>query len=205
MYSPNHYRHDRPELAFEIIKRHDFATIISKDDSGILISHLPFLLENENSQLTAHMARANPQWKHFKPGNPITVIFQGPHAYISPAWYKPDPQNVPTWNYVAVHVTGEASIIENPAESFQSVKKQSEYYEKLKGTGWSLPVDGEKHLAGDIRAIVSFRIRIEKIDAKFKLSQRDLENRDNVITELRKMDSESQQLANWMDRINKHQ
>lgn len=202
MYSPKHYQIEQPELAFEVIKNHEFATLISTGASGMQISHLPLLLETNNSELVGHCARANPHWQHFTPGNPITVLFHGPHSYISPAWYKPKPDNVPTWNYVAVHVVGEASVIEDCHESYKVVQRLSDHHEKRNRTGWSLPANSEKILGGLVRGIVSFRIRVQNIQAKFKLSQKqDSEERAHVVRGLREFGGTPAELATWMEKI----
>ena len=87
MYTPPHFRVDDTATAHEIIRRYSFATLITVVDGHPSISHLPFLFEADQSahgKLVAHMARANPQWRSFPDGGKVTVVFQGPHAYVSP-------------------------------------------------------------------------------------------------------------------------
>ncbi len=202
MYSPEHYRADRPDLTLEIIKRYDFATLITQGAEGLNISHLPLLLTDDKSELIGHCARANPQWRDFTAGSLVTAIFQGPHAYISPAWYQDKPGNVPTWNYVSAHVTGEVTIIQDPQETYRLLQQLTEHHESRLGTGWSLPPQAGHELSGLMQAIVAFRIQIQKIDSKFKLSQKqDPGERATVIRELHDRGLDSSQLAAWMKKI----
>jgi transcriptional regulator len=101
MYIPPHFRQHDPEAAIAFMKRHPFAVIVSNGAEAPLATHLPFHTSEENGSivLTAHFAKANPQWKTL---SDVLVIFSGPHAYISPSNYEKE-ENVPTWNYIAVH------------------------------------------------------------------------------------------------------
>lgn len=183
IYTPKHYTENRTDLIYDIIHKYSFATLISVTDEGPMISHLPVILDSERKILLSHCARANPHWKHFKNNNPVTVIFNGPHSYISPAWYEPHPDNVPTWNYVAVHVKGTARIIEENQEAWLLMNKLVQHYENLYGTGWSLPTEPNETLKNDLhRGITVFEIKMDQVDAKYKLSQNlDLNNRNSVI------------------------
>lgn len=118
IYSPNHYKENRNELIFQIIRNYSFATLITQSSDGPFVSHLPLLLEfmGDKPFLLGHCAKANPHWKQFEDGEKITILFHGPHSYISPAWYQPKSDNVPTWNYATVHIQGRAAIISAPEE-----------------------------------------------------------------------------------------
>ncbi len=204
IYTPKHYHEDREDLIFEVIRNNNFATLISIISDDPIISHLPVLLDNSKNTLLSHCARANPHWKYFKDGNPVTVIFNGPHAYISPAWYKPDPDNVPTWNYIAVHVKGVARIIEDSHEAWISMNKLVQHYESLYETGWSLPSEPNETLKNDLaRGITVFEISMEHVEAKFKLSQKqDLQDRNSVIYNLQSIAGENgKYLAEYMKRV----
>ncbi len=189
MYSPAHYQEERSDLILESIRRYSFATIITMGKEGPFVSHLPLILEGEGESQTliGHCARANPQWRHFAEGQEVTAIFHGPHAYISPAWYLPLPDNVPTWNYVAVHVKGSAQIVENHTDAYRILKTVVRHFESEYGTGWSLPAHANTELEALVKAIVAFRIDIKDVQAKFKLSQKQTAaDRENVIEQLPK-------------------
>lgn len=198
MYSPSHYSENSDERILETIRRNSFATVITVDGGEPFVSHLPLILDGEKT-LIGHCARANPQWRHFATGQTITAIFRGPHAYISPAWYQPEPDNVPTWNYVAVHVKGKATLIEDPAESYATLAKIVRYFESRYETGWSLPTETTAELAALVRGIVSFKIAITDVQAKFKLSQREsAANRASVIEHVAKFGDGGKEVAEYM-------
>ena len=119
--------------------------------------------------LIGHVARANPQWRHFAGGVEALAIFTGPHAYISPSWYQ-TPSMVPTWNYVAVHVYGLPRVVEDTAAFAEILRLTIDEYEAGRPTPWreELPAD---YKAAMMKAIVGFEIEITRVEAKFKLSQ----------------------------------
>lgn len=184
MYSPSRFKITNDELIREIITRYNFATIlVVTKDGEISSSHLPLVLASSGNSfdtLVGHMARANPQWRHFSTSAKVKVIFHGPHAYVSPRWYTPDPENVPTWNYAVVHVDGVAEIISDPKEVYDCMQKLVQQHDP----SWPLDLPG-RETNDMIPQIVAFRIRVESVNAKFKLSQNQPEpNRSNVIREL---------------------
>lgn len=185
-YIPRHYQQTESDLITKVIHDSNFATFITQSPQEPFISHLPFIYLPSTHQLVCHCAKANPHWKMMRDDPRTTVIIQGPHAYISPAWYSPDPDNVPTWNYVTVHIQGASKIVEDFNQSWLRMKEMVHYFENKYQTGWSLPDNPNSTLQQDIaHGIVVFEIQIEKIDAKFKLSQKqDPENRNSVIKNL---------------------
>jgi transcriptional regulator len=184
MYSPAHYDVKDREVAFDVMRKNSFATLINSVNGELVVSHLPLLLDSEKNVLYGHCARANEHWKVITQSK-VTAIFHGPHAYISPAWYTPRAGNVPTWNYVAVHVSGSATLIEGPKEVYEVLQRTTQENEKANGTRWELPDAPNADLAKLMNAIVAFKIDIEKLQAKFKLSQNQpAENRDEVIKQL---------------------
>jgi transcriptional regulator len=108
MYLPQVFRAGDGAVVKEIVEAYNFATLVTSAGGSIHANHLPALFRPEKGALgtiAAHMARANPQWRHFAPAEEVLLIFLGPHAYVTPSWYA-EPGNVPTWNYVAVHAYG---------------------------------------------------------------------------------------------------
>lgn len=200
MYAPAHYQEDRLDLMLEVIRKYDFATLVTVSEGAPFVSHLPLLLEPAGQSLIGHCARANPQWRHFVQGQVVTAIFQGPHSYISPAWYAPEPDNVPTWNYVAVHVRAKAELIDEPEASYEVMRKLVDHYERKYKTGWALPPVANEELKSLLKGIVSFRLVIESLQGKFKLSQKQsASDRRTVIEELpRMMGEDGRQVAEYM-------
>src|SRR5262245_32627214 len=105
MYIPNSFREDDQAELHDLMRQNNFAILVTQHGGAPFATHAPFLLDAErgpHGTLLAHIARANPQWRDFDGQQEALVIFQGPHAYISPSWYEVAP-SVPTWNYAAVH------------------------------------------------------------------------------------------------------
>jgi transcriptional regulator len=183
IYNPQHYKSQNLDLIHKIMLRYNFATLISVVEGSPIISHLPLIFEPQETGkglLIGHMAKANPMWKSFGMQNKITIIFNGPHAYISPRWYQPKADNVPTWNYAVVHVEGVARIIDSANASYEKMQDLVKKHDP----DWKLSLSDE-HKSSLLSEIVAFEIDILEIHAKFKLSQNQHElNRDEVIRQL---------------------
>jgi transcriptional regulator len=124
--------------------------------------------------LVGHTARANPHWHLLRGtsaslGADVKAIFQGPQSYITPQWYAEN--DVPTWNYATVHIRGRASLIEDPKGIKTCLEKLVSQMEAGRKSPWSFWIPGD--LAGESlsASIVGFRIEVQNIEAKFKLSQ----------------------------------
>jgi transcriptional regulator len=146
------------------------------------------------ARLQGHMSRANPHWRLFEQEGQSLVIFAGPNAYVSPRWY--DHINVPTWNYVAVHVYGKPRLVTDPPEMHELMKGLVDRYEGDADVDVRYTVDGlpEDFLVSQMKGIVGFEISVDEVQASFTLSQnRDQKNYENVITELGKSDDQKAQ------------
>lgn len=190
MYLPNHYSTNDIEKVKKLIERNSLATVLSfPQNDRPFINHLPIIFNSkigEQEILIGHMAKANPQWKHFKQNPDCTLIINGEHTYISPRWYRSG-RDVPTWNYAVAHLHGKIELVEDFDAQVDILKQLSTYFEKQSQTPWvfELPSDllNENALTN---AIISFKFHPEKIEAKFKLSQnRSLEDRQGVIDGLK--------------------
>ncbi|MDF2721425.1 MAG: transcriptional repressor of sporulation and degradative enzyme production [Paenibacillus sp.] len=203
MYTPKHFQMEDPQRLTAFIQQHSFGTLFSQTDGELCATHLPFLLEQDRSGqwlLLGHMAKANPHWTTIGSGGEVLVVFQGPHAYISPGWYEERAPAVPTWNYVAVHAHGEFSLIEEP-ERLRSILQQSiERYESKREQPWrtDLGNDFNRQL---MNAIVGFAIKINRMEGKWKLSQNHAaERRKRVIDGLRtRKDAHAHEIADLME------
>ncbi len=206
MYVPPNYRNSNIEEVHDFIRENGFGILVSQTDSKLWGTHIPLVLEkNKNGQwsLFGHLSRGNPQWKNFADTSEVMVIFQGPHAYISSSWY--DHENVPTWNYIAVHVYGNVNIIEGDAVK-TSLKDLVDKYEKHSEHPIKMENMSEKFLEHEIRGIVCFEIEVTSVEAAYKLSQnRDAKNHANIINELKNRgDHNSIQIANEMIKRKSH-
>ena len=181
MYVPGHFsQHDR-EAALDLIARHEFGLLVA----GTEAAHVPFVLDREQGLLRCHVARANPIWK-LAIGNPVLAVFSGPHCYVSPDWYESGNQ-VPTWNYTAVHVAGTARELHEAAleAHLRALIAQSERHLAPK-PAWDLGAVDPKAVATLQRGIVGLEIPLTRIEAKWKLSQNRTEaDRRKVVAALR--------------------
>lgn len=185
MYLPAHFKESDPQRLADLVHDHPFGMLVTAPGGEPFVSHLPFLFDPEpapRGRLLGHMARANPQWQHFSAGSEVLVVFQGPHAYVSPAWYGSP--GVPTWNYAVAHLRGTARLIEDASELEALLERQTATHEKPMQAPWQPDLAGERRtrLLG---MIVGFEIEVSGIEGKFKLSQnRPPEDRKRVIEQL---------------------
>lgn len=168
----------------DFIHHNGFGILINQTNNRPHGTHIPIMLEtdeNGNDRLHGHLAKANPQWKNFQVDDEVLVIFNGPHAYVSSSWYNHE--NVPTWNYIAVHVYGKIKIIEGEA-LLDSLRKMTDKYEKGRENAVSVDALSEKTMR-QIRGIVGFEIQVTEMQAAYKLSQnRNAEDHQQVIEKL---------------------
>lgn len=199
MYIPDLYKNENQEAITAFLKENSFGILINQTNGKLWATHIPLEL-SINSEgktiLEGHISKENPQWKGFAENDQILAIFSGPHSYISPSWY--DHENVPTWNYIAVHVYGKIKIIEGD-EVIESLKRLVDKYEQNSENPVRIEDLSEKTMMQS-RGIVAFQIEIEEIQAQQKMSQnRDDKNYQNIISELEKTNiNQSIAVANEM-------
>jgi transcriptional regulator len=177
MYIPNSFREDDPALLHELMRQNSFAALATEHDGAPFATHLPLMLDSErgpHGTLQGHMARANPQWRDFAEGHEALVIFQGPHAYISPSWYEVAP-SVPTWNYAVVHAYGTPRIIEGGQALRAMLGQLVDTHEAGFARPWRMELPDD-YIDKMLRAIVGFEIEITRLEGKFKMSQNRGEN-----------------------------
>lgn len=202
MYTPSYYKNDNIENVLDFVEKNSFGILISQSNSKFLATHIPLELDkNENGQpiLVGHISKGNPQWKNFINDSDVLAIFNGPHSYISSSWY--DHENVPTWNYIAVHIYGKVKIIEGE-KLIISLSKLVDKYEKQSEKPISVATMSERFFSKEIKGIVGFEIEITEIQSAYKLSQnRDDKNHSNITSELRKrVDENSHLIATEMEK-----
>jgi transcriptional regulator len=183
------------------IRDYPFATLITARAPEPQISHLPLLYhaaDKPGGVLIGHMARANPHWRLFADG-PTMALFHAPHAYVSPSWYAEPAKAVPTWNYAVVHVHGRVELIEDAQATLAVLHEMIERFEGGRSAPWRLQLVG-RELDAMVGAIVAFRMVIERVDSKLKLSQnRSAADRQRVVAALRQEDSaDASATADWM-------
>ncbi|QUW20490.1 FMN-binding negative transcriptional regulator [Sporosarcina sp. Marseille-Q4063] len=200
MYIPKHFKITNVDEISGFIEKNAFGTIVTTEKGRPIATHLPFGLKkiDDDYYITGHMAYGNPQWKTFEHCDDALVMFQGPHAYISSSWYGHE--EVPTWNYQAVHVYGKASILEKD-ELIEDLTVMLEKYEENRDD----PVLWDKLSPGllenQLKGIVGFKIKVKEIQAAYKLSQnRNETDYVNIIDQLQNEGSpDSKRIAEVMN------
>jgi transcriptional regulator len=201
MYIPKAFREDDLNTLHKLMREYSFATLITQHEGVPFATHLPFILDAKrgpNGTLLAHMARANPQWRDFKSEQEVLVIFQGPHAYVSPSWYEVE-LSVPTWNYAVVHAYGIPRLVEEGEELYTILKILIQTHEAQFENAWPFQLSND-YLQKMMRGIVGFEIEITRLEGKFKLSQNRTESeREKVIAALHES-ADTQSIAELMIR-----
>jgi transcriptional regulator len=197
MYVPALFAEDRLDVMHDVMRRHDFATVITNGgDDGPLASHLPMLLLADRGRfgtLQMHVAIQNPHAQQLRDLKSVLAIFHGPHGYISPTWYV-NPVNVPTWNYIVVHAYGRARAMDD-AQLCEYLHALARVYESDRWTPDRLP---EAVFNKMRQAIVGFEIEITQLQGKWKLGQnRTRADREGAIAGLRGADAT--ELADLME------
>jgi len=194
MYIPESYRNENIEKVKEFLKANSFGILINQVDGKISGTHIPLELdkdENGEDVLLGHIAKRNPQSKNFTNNEEVLAIFNGPHHYISSSWYHKE--DVPTWNYIAVHVYGTIKIIEGE-ELFEAMKKLVDKHEKNSAKPVSVENMSSKTFQ-QINGVVGFSIKINEIQAAYKLSQKHDEVDYHTITSELKKNGDSNSIS----------
>jgi len=202
MFVPKHFQESDWIEIRKVIEEHSFATIVSCDAGIPTATHLPLRLveADGHAKLQGHVSRANPHWRLLESGDKTLAIFTGPHSYVSPRWY--DHVNVPTWNYIAVHVYGKPRLVTDADEARLVMKDLVDRYEGATeaASRYSLEWLPADYLASQMKGILAFEISVDEVQASFKLSQnRSAGDYDNVIAQLNKSpDQNAQAVAEAM-------
>lgn len=189
MYTPPAYAENDTRVLHAFMRAHGFATLVTVGADGAQATHLPFLLREDGGlgTLVTHLARANPQWRDLEAGARALVLFQGPHAFISPSWYV-NQQTFPTWNYTAVHARGTPRLIQEP-ESIRAVLSATvAHYDTPLGGEWTFPSMPDTLTTPRLKAIAALEIPIATLEGKMKLNQdKSVQDRLGVVRELERL------------------
>lgn len=198
MYIPQQYKNENIEEVKDFLTSNSFGILINILDGRPWGTHIPLELdvdENGTDVLMGHIAKANPQWKNFQNDQEVLCIFNGPHSYVSSSWYQEE--EVPTWNYIAVHIYGKLKVIEGEALMIH-LKKLVDKYEVDSDRPIKLENLSKKTL-NQVRGVVGFQIEITEIQATYKLSQTRQGDHAKIIRELENTgDSQSLEIAQKM-------
>jgi transcriptional regulator len=202
MYMPPQFNAKDPAIALELMRAHPFASLISNDDEGLpYVTHLPLVAEQqEGGQLVllGHCAKPNPHWRYLQARPQAVATFLGPHAYLSPSVY-PDLARVPTWNYLVVHCSVEARLIEEPAAKDALLKKLIGEHEPGYAQQWRDL--GEEFQLKMLAGIVGFELRVSALQCKVKLNQHRRESHAAMHAIYSAGTPDEKALAVWMERL----
>lgn len=194
MYIPKHFDETDHDTMFQLMQNYPLGTLITIEQDEINANHIPFeiVIPNEAAPfgtLRAHVARANPVWKNLNRIHDALVVFQGPQAYITPAWYeekKLSGKAVPTYNYAVVHAYGQIQIRDDMQWLRQHLDSLTDKNERKQTTPWKLDDAPSDYLQKMMRAIVGIEIPLTRINGKWKTSQnRSEQDRINIAAGLR--------------------
>lgn len=200
MYLPPQFKGDAAQAA-ALIRSHPFASLISVDDAGLpFVTHIPLHLEQRGAQfvLLGHVARPNPHWRYLKARPAAVATFLGPHAYMSPSVY-PDLARVPTWNYVAVHCTVQATLVQDPDAKDALLKKLIGDHEPAYAAQWRGL--GEEFAHKMMAGIVAFELEVSDLQCKVKVNQHRPEAHAAMKQVYAAGNDHERALAGWMDRL----
>ena len=201
MYQPPHFRSTDRGLASGLMRSHPFASLISCDDDGLpFVTHLPLHLQETGDTFTllGHCAKPNPHWRYLQARPTAVVSFLGPHAYLSPRIY-PDLARVPSWNYLAVHCTVRARLVDAPDAKDALLKQLIGDHEPAYAQQWRgmQPELAQQLLAG----IVGFELQVVDLQCKLKLNQHRPESHVALKVAYAGGNDDQRELAQWMDRL----
>ena len=203
MYVPSHFEAKDADALVDKLAR-GVATLVSVDADGRPIaSHLPILWDAEKRIARGHIARANPHWR-LGAGKGLFVLM-GADAYVSPGFYPSKAEHgkvVPTWNYETVHLSGEIEWFDDAVRLEALVRDLSALHEAKRPAPWSIDDAPRSYIENLLRAIVGVEMRVERVEAKQKLSQnKSAADFDGVVRGLAADASESSDVAALMSKL----
>jgi transcriptional regulator len=201
MYMPTQFDSKDIAVAAQVMRSHPFASLISVDDAGLpFVTHLPLHWEETKEggplgRLLGHCAKGNPHWKFLTARPQAVVTFMGPHAYMSPKVY-PDLVRVPTWNYVAVHCTVQADILDGHAAKDALLKQLIADHEPAYADQWrALPED---YTGKMLNGIVAFSLKIIELQCKVKVNHHRPEAHARMLEIYDAGSPDEKALGDWM-------
>jgi transcriptional regulator len=197
MYLPRHFTLTDLNQITAFVDAAQSADLVTFDGTKPVSTLLPVIWdrpadfdgEQVRGRLLGHIAIANEQWQTPLPGAQALAIIRGPQAYISPAWYEAKARHgrvVPTWNYEAVHLTGDITFHRDAEWLRTFVTRLTSLHEAGREHPWAVTDAPPEYIDGQLRAIVGVELVVTSIEAKQKLSQNRSElDRAGVVAGLR--------------------
>ena len=188
MFIPKYYREEDRQKLLAFLKKNNFAALVTFDGEKSLATHTPVeIVESEDGwTVYGHISRANPQEKTFE-GQEALLIFQGAHSYITARWYTEE--DVPTWDYMIVHVYGKVREIQGD-DLYSVLSRLVQHHES--NTSYRLEGLSQDMVQKEIKGVFGFAMEVTRIDGGYKLSQgKTEEERTNIVSELEKLGDEN--------------
>jgi transcriptional regulator len=207
MYIPKFNEETRTPVLHALMRERPLASLVTVGRSGLFASHLPMVLDDHVAPLgllRCHVSRANAQWKNFDPAVEALAIFSGAGHYISPNWYAEKQETgkvVPTWNYAVVHAYGHLKVIEDTDWLRAHVESLVAIHEAGSAKPWKVSDAPAEYVASQLRGIVGFEMKIERLEGKWKVSQnRSESDRRGVVEGLEALGSdEAEEMARLVE------
>ncbi|TXT39488.1 MAG: transcriptional regulator [Comamonadaceae bacterium] len=201
MYLPPQFTAKDTQHAHQLMRDYPLASLISVDDEGLpFVTPLPLHVLEEGAELSllGHCAKANPHWRYLQARPQAVVTFMGPQAYMSPRVY-PDLVRVPTWNYLIVHCTVQARLIETFDDKDRLLKHLIADHDPDYADQW-------RNLGGDfqhkmMQGIVAFELKVTQLQCKLKLNQHRPESHAALRSAYAAGNDNERALADWMLRL----
>ncbi|AEH87149.1 FMN-binding negative transcriptional regulator [Mesorhizobium opportunistum] len=175
MYSKPEFAPLSRDDVFGLIEAAVFATVVTSGPQGLVVSHLPYVLDRTrgaNGTLVSHLARANPHSALIAEGRETVAVFQGPHGYISPSWYPRNPvrDSAPTWNFAVVHCHGRPVPLDDYGTA-RHLLQLVDMLERDRDDRWRMRELGPGGMERRMPSIIGFDMPIKRLEAKFKMGQ----------------------------------
>lgn len=204
MYLPPQFKSEDRAHVLALMREYPLASLISTDDAGLpYVTHLPLHVQERGAQLVllGHVAKPNGHWRYLQARPQAVVTFLGPHAYMSPRVY-PDLARVPTWNYLAVHCTVQAVLLETPEAKDALLKQLIGDHEPAYAAQWRGL--GEEFAHKMLAGIVAFELHVTDLQCKLKLNQHRPEAHAAMKAIYARGDENARALVTWMDKLGLH-
>ncbi len=178
------------EQTNEFLRDVSAAHLVTSTPNGLVSTFLPFLFRSQagtRGSLVSHMARNNDHWQMDSTSDSLVIVTAN-DSYVTPSWYPSKKEHgrvVPTYNYMIAHVYGELIVHDDVDWLNRQVRELSDRFESGRSNPWSVDEAPDKYVQGQILAIVGIEVVINRVEAKFKMSQnRPSTDIDGVVTGL---------------------
>ena len=188
MYIPKHFQ-PSDKAAQEFLSQIESGHLVSNTEKGLVSTLLPLIYDQETNSLLGHVAKLNIQ-ASLPTNQEALVISMLNETYISPNWYASKEEHhkvVPTWDYMMVHAYGQLVIHDEPEWILNQVTRLTNHFEANQPKPWNVDQAPTDYVDGQIRAIVGIELKINRIEASFKMGQnKSKADLDGVIAGLQK-------------------